>query len=197
MRGPAVLRRAAKRVGRRAGWLRPDTHTELSVPVACAAPLLESWRGPRRGIVSSPHLTVIDPFVPSFLLGADEEAAVREILDGTTPFAYELARIERFPGVLYLAPDPGEPFVEMTEALCRRFPDYPPYGGAFDSIVPHVTLALGPEPPGLAAHVEARLPVQGTVDEVWLMMELPSGSWSAGRRFPLGRDAGRASAVGP
>ena len=187
MRGPAALRRAAKRVGRRAGWLRPDTHTELSIPVTCTAHLLDAWPGPRRGIVSSHHVTVLDPFVPSFLLGADVEAAVREILGDMAPFTYELARLERFPGVLYLAPDPDEPFIEMTEALCRRFPDYPPYGGAFDSIVPHVTLVLGPEPPGLAAHVQARLPVRGTVDEVWLMMELPDGSWSAGRRFPLGR----------
>jgi hypothetical protein len=180
------LRRAAKAVGRRTGLLQPDTHTELSIPVGCTAPLLESWRGRTRGMGTSHHITVLDPFVPSFLLDAEVEEAVSQILLEVRPFSYDLVRLERFPGVLYLAPEPGEPFIAMTEALCRRFPDYPPYGGAYDAIVPHVTLALGHEPPGLAEHVQERLPVSGSVEEVWLMMETPDGNWSAGRRFALG-----------
>jgi hypothetical protein len=166
--------------------LQPNTHTELSIPVSCAAPLLESWRGGTRGVRASHHVTVLDPFVPSFLLDAEVEEAVSQILLEFRPFSYDLVRLERFPGVLYLAPEPGEPFIAMTEALWRRFPDRPPYGGAYDAIVPHVTLALGNEPAGLAEHVEQRLPVRGSVEEVWLMMETPDGSWSAGRRFALG-----------
>ena len=173
-------------MGRRTGWLKPDTHTELSIPVSCTAPLLESWRGRTRGMGASHHITVLDPFVPSSLLDAEVEEGVSQILLEFQPFSYDLVRVERFPGVLYLAPDPDEPFIAMTEALCRRFPDYPPYGGAFDAIVPHVTLVRGDEPPGLVEHVEQRLPVRGSVEEVWLMMETPDGSWSAGRRFALG-----------
>jgi 2'-5' RNA ligase superfamily len=180
------LRRVAKAIGRRTGWLQPDTHTALSIPVSCTAPLLESWRRRARRMGASHHITVLDPFVPSFLLDTEVEEAVSRILLEFRPFSYDLVRLERFPGVLYLAPEPGQPFIAMTEALCRRFPDYPPYGGAYDAIVPHVTVAEGGEPPGLAEHVEQRLPVRGSVEEVWLMMETPYGGWSAGRRFALG-----------
>jgi 2'-5' RNA ligase len=180
------LRRAAKAIGRRTGWLEPNTHTELSIPVRCTAPLRRSWRGRARRMVAADHITLLDPFIPSFLIDADVEEAVSQILLDFKPFSYELARVERFPGVLYLAPEPGEPFIAMTEALCRRFPNYPPYGGAHDAIVPHVTLALGPEPEGLAEHVQQHLPLRGSVEEVWLKMETPDGNWSAGRRFRLG-----------
>ncbi len=48
---------------------------------------------------------------------------------------------EAFPAnVVYLAPDPAEPFVALTEALAAAFPDCPPYGGAFDEPVPHLTI---------------------------------------------------------
>jgi 2'-5' RNA ligase len=183
------LRRAAKAVARRTGWRQPDTHTELSIPVTCATPLVESWRGRTRGMRASHHFTVLDPFVPSFLLDAEVEEAVSQILLELPPFSYDLVRLERFPGVLYLAPEPAEPFIAVIEALCRRFPNYPPYGGAHDAIIPHVTLAQGDEPPGLAEYVQQRLPVRGRVEEVWLMRETPDGTWSAGRRFNLGDDS--------
>jgi 2'-5' RNA ligase len=182
-----VVRRAIKAIGRRAGVLEPDRHTELVIPIDCAAPALAGWTPAAGGIVMGHHLTVIDPFVPSFLLDADVLAGVREALEGFGPFSYELAGVGRFPGVLYLAPEPAEPFVAMTQALWQRFPEHPPYEGRFEEIVPHVTLALGAEPPGLAEHVAARLPVHGHVDDVWLFMEDASGAWGPAERFALGR----------
>jgi hypothetical protein len=181
-----MVRRAIKAIGRRAGVLEPDRHTELVIPIDCAAPALAGWTPAAGGIVMGHHLTVIDPFVPSFLLDVDALAAVREVLGAFEPFTYELARVDRFPGVLYLAPEPAEPFIAMTRALWQRFPEHPPYEGRFEEIVPHVTLALGAEPPGLAEHVAARLPVHGRVEDVRLLMEDPSGSWGAAERFALG-----------
>ena len=59
--------------------------------------------------------------------------------------------VDRFPRVLYLAPEPAAPFVELTQAIAARWPDHQPYGGEFDSVVPHVTVVNGvAEPPGLA-----------------------------------------------
>jgi len=132
------------------------------------------------------HLTVLDPFVPSFGLDATVLAGVREVVAEFDPFSYELVRVQRFPGVLYLAPEPAEPFIAIIEALWRRFPEHPPYGGAFDAVVPHVTLALGEEPPGLADYVAERLPLSGSVNEVELRMEDSSGRWGVAERFPLG-----------
>jgi len=58
------------------------------------------------------------------------------------PFGFELTHLAEFDGaVFYLAPDPSEPFVAITEALWDRFPDHPPFGGQFETIVPHLSVA--------------------------------------------------------
>ena len=75
-------------------------------------------------------------------------------------FDFLLARVERFPGVLYLAPQPAAPFVALTEALVRAFPQYPPFGGAHEHIVPHLTVAQGDEPTLQQADAELRAALQ-------------------------------------
>ena len=180
-----MLRRVVKAVGKRAGLLAPNTHTELSIPVTCTAALAESWRRSAGGFIRPDHVTLLDPFVPSPALDLAVEEEVGRVVQTFCSFTYDLVRLDRFPGVLYLAPEPSEFFVALTEALWRAFPDYPPFGGAYDSIVPHVTLAMGEEPPGLAVHVLERLPLQGRVSEVWLMAETRNGGWGPRRRFPL------------
>ena len=47
---------------------------------------------------------------------------------------------------MYLAPDPAAPFSALTDGIFRAFPDYPPFEGKFDTVVPHVTVAHGDEP---------------------------------------------------
>ncbi|WP_203416760.1 2'-5' RNA ligase family protein [Jiangella ureilytica] len=85
------------------------------------------------------HITVLAPFLP-----APDPAAlgvVGAILAGTEPITFELRRLETFPnGVIYLAPEPAEPFRRLTERFVAAFPQCLPYGGAFADIVPHVTL---------------------------------------------------------
>ena len=174
-------------MGRRTGLLRPDTHTELLINADFVAAVFDGWSGAAPGLSTSPHVTILDPFVPSFDLDGGVVSAVRDVVSSFAPFSYEVVRLARFPGVLYLAPDPQEPFIGLTEALWQQFPDRPPYNGAFDEIVPHVTLSLGPEPPGLVEHVQRRLPLRGYAEEVWLMMEDPHGDWHVGERFALGR----------
>jgi 2'-5' RNA ligase len=43
--------------------------------------------------------------------------------------------------VLWLDPEPDEPFRQLTAAIWEAFPQYPPYGGAYDDVVPHLTIA--------------------------------------------------------
>jgi hypothetical protein len=43
--------------------------------------------------------------------------------------------------VLWLDPNPAEPFRGLTAAVGAAFPECPPYGGAFDEVVPHLTVA--------------------------------------------------------
>ncbi|MBB5786500.1 2'-5' RNA ligase family protein [Jiangella mangrovi] len=85
------------------------------------------------------HVTVLAPFLPAPTAG--ELATVGAILAGTEPIAFELRRLETFPnGIIYLAPEPDDPFRALTERFVSAFPQCPPYGGQFPDIVPHVTL---------------------------------------------------------
>jgi hypothetical protein len=186
-RGPVHrLRRAAGVLRGRLRAARFKPRSELIIPVTCTERLLDLSSRGFPGAVACDHVTVLDPFVAPRLLGPAIEAAVDQVLREFRPFRYELARLGRFPGVLYLAPEPAEPFIAITEALHRRFPGYPPYGGAYERIVPHVTVALGPEPDGLVEHLQERLPLRGVAHQVWLKAQAKDGAWSVVRAFELG-----------
>jgi hypothetical protein len=103
------------------------------------------------------------------------------------PFSYSLSGLARFPGVLYLAPSPANGFVELTRAAHAKWPRHPPYGGAYGEIVPHVTLALGDEPPGLVAAVEPALPIKAVARELLLLTSRSEGSWVPRAQFLLGQ----------
>ncbi|MGN6161781.1 MAG: 2'-5' RNA ligase family protein, partial [Marmoricola sp.] len=116
-------------------------------------------------------------------------AVVAEIVAGTAPFSFKLAEIVTFPdGLVYLDPEPSEPFAALTSRLADAFPACPPYGGAFASVVPHLTLdqlsadisvasvraSLGAAIPTLA-HAD-RLDLQWWENDRCHLM----GSWSLG-----------------
>ena len=133
------------------------------------------------------HVTLLYPFAP---IGAVDIDAVREIAVATQPFAYELRAVHEWPdGVVYLEPRPAAPFVELTLGLAARFPDYPPYGGIHDDVVPHVTVVHTGDPRAradAAASVAGSLPIRCDADEIWLMHEV-NGRWRGHTPFPLGR----------
>jgi hypothetical protein len=168
----------------------PARESALIVPVAGADPVVARHRArfdpvARRGMPA--HVTALYPFAPVPCLDAAMEQAIQSVLAGRPGFPYRLARLGRFPGVLYLAPEPANAFIELTEALSKRWPEYPPYRGAHDGIVPHLTVAHGPTPPGVETELERALPIEAAAEEVWLMTEGRRGWWSLRRRFPLGR----------
>jgi len=122
--------------------------TAFVVVVPEAEPLVAALRSrfdPSSALGVPAHLTVLHPFMPPALLTPELLARAAAALLGLESFDFVLARVERFPGVLYLAPQPAAPFIELTEALARAFPAYPPFGGAHDRIVPHLTVAQGDE----------------------------------------------------
>lgn len=149
---------------------------------------MAAWRG-RPGPVGAPglplHVTLLHPFVAPRAIDAAVEAALHEVVADMAQFRFVLARLARFPGVLYLAPEPPEPFVELTGALQERWPEHPPYGGAYESVVPHLTVALGGEAYAGTRGLERALPIEACAREVWLMTESWSGRWSTRMRLVL------------
>jgi 2'-5' RNA ligase superfamily len=124
------------------------------------------------------HVTVLFPFVDGAEL---DEAPVAELFSRFRPFDFSLERIERFDsGIVWLRPRPVTPFVDLTAAVVQRWPDYPPYEGEHDEIIPHVTISLSP------IDVEVPLPIPSHAHEVTLIEQNGDGLWSVRRRFALG-----------
>ena len=133
------------------------------------------------------HVTLLYPFAEPSTIGEEMLGDLRTLFAASTAFRVRFRETRWFgQEVLYLAPEPAAPFVWMTERLAARFPAYTPYGGAFDEIVPHLTVAmLG------TAEIETRLreglPLETAASEVLLMVEGADDRWSVRERFPLGR----------
>ena len=93
------------------------------------------------------HVTILYPFVaPASITGAvvDDLGA---LLGNVEPFAFTLGEIRWFDDrVMYLAPDPSASFVGLTTLISARFPGHAPYRGAFDEVVPHLTVGDGGRP---------------------------------------------------
>jgi hypothetical protein len=174
-----VIRERLRRLAGRGG--RPVPATAVILPVPEAGRVVPEWT-----LAMEPHVTVLYPFVPASAIDDALIGALREVLARVPAFDLALATVRRFPGVLYLAPEPAAPFVAMTEACARRWPQHPPYEGAFPDVIPHLTLAEGPEPPGLAERAAGLLPIRARAEAAWLMAPSAGGGWERRAPLPLG-----------
>ena len=87
------------------------------------------------------HITVLYPFMSPELVTAAVSRQAQEVLSRFAPFDFRLKKVGRFPGSVFLEPDPAEPFIALAHALAHAFPDWPPYGGQQHAVVPHLTVA--------------------------------------------------------
>jgi hypothetical protein len=133
------------------------------------------------------HVSVLVPFVEPELIDGAVLAAVREAVGAVPRFSAELVRVGWFGDrVVFLVPEPGERFRELTAGLWARFPRCPPYGGEFAEVVPHLTIGHDVAPVLLraaAARVEVGLPIRFEVASVRLLV-LREG-WREEAVFPL------------
>jgi hypothetical protein len=75
----------------------------------------------------------------------------------------------------------------MTNALVVAFPDTPPYGGMFDDIIPHLSVADQDDFDLLAeieTDVKQHLPIVATARQVELVVHHPGG-WQRHRSIDL------------
>jgi hypothetical protein len=159
--------------------LREGSATTLIVPVPAAEGVLgESSR--EAGLPA--HITLLYPFLSVRSIDESAELALASVMRAVEPFDFVLSEVGRFPGVVYVTPEPAAPFLALTRAFVERWPDHQPYGGAFDETVPHLTVAYGEAvPSGLVE----QLPLRARAEEVWLMSRA-GGRWVCRRSFPLG-----------
>ena len=129
----------------RYGFAMAETAVVVLLPEL--EPLIGEWRrrytrDGSRGM--PPHVTLMVPFADSSGLDYRRDALGR-VVGEFRQFEVTLSGTARFAGLLYLRPEPEEPFVALTEALVEAFPAFLPYGGEFEEIVPHATVAEGDE----------------------------------------------------
>jgi hypothetical protein len=164
---PGDLRRV--RVDDEKGSLHASSmpRTALVVPVAAAAPYYSAAPG------IPAHITVLFPFCDT----ADvDEDAIADVVSRFAAFDFAADRIETFEdGTRWLRPVPSAAFADLTAAFVQRWPEWPPYEGAFDEVIPHLTITVENVP----------LPLACRADEVLLLAEREDGSWSTVRSFAL------------
>ena len=136
-----------------------------------------------------PHVTILFPFLPPERLDPAVRRELAAIAAAQAAFEVRFASVGRFPDLLYLAPEPPDPFQVLTKACEVRFPDFPPYGGAYDEIVPHLTVVEGDAAPihTLLPDVEAALPFSHVVRSLEVITPSEAGPWRVRWRLPLGR----------
>lgn len=165
------------------------------VPVPQAEPLVGDLRlrfDATAALGVPAHITVLVPFMdPRQITPAVLERAQRT-LDRVAAFSFSLGAVGRFPATAYAVPEPSGPFVRMTRALMEAFPDFPPYGGAHEEIVPHLTVADGDasEAVAVAAELQARLDACGAVMagcSSVVLIENSTGRWKELHVFHLPR----------
>ena len=167
--------------------------------LAVLAPAAELLVGPFRdkydpsGAAGMPtHITLLYPFKPPVEIDQIVLDKLRECFSRFRPFAFSLSAIRCFhDGVLYLIPEPDEPFRLLTLMIWDAYPETPPYGGRYSSVAPHLTVAqLADERQAEQMAVEfarasrGQLPIHAMATEIALMDPL-TGSWQVRATFAL------------
>jgi 2'-5' RNA ligase superfamily len=100
-------------------------------------PWIDWW--PHDGFTT--HVTILAPFLPDAEIDGDVLAELRTLFAGFAAFDVTFETAARFPTVLYLAPQPEQPFRDMTTAVYGRWPQCPPYAGKYPDATPHASVA--------------------------------------------------------
>lgn len=174
-------------------WLLATPADDLSavyVEIPAAEPAVRDLRlrWDAAGTAVPAHVTLLFPFLPPDRLDASVDAELARITASVPRFDLRLERVGRFPDVVWLSPEPVEPLARLTDAIAARWPDHPPYGGAFEKVVHHLTVADG-APSDMLDRLEtelaASLPISQMVHELTLA-DRRSGTWAVRARYPLG-----------
>lgn len=164
------------------GVQSPPVVTALVIPVREAETLVRQRALqvtpellPRdRGVAA--HVTLLAPFMDPGRVDEGVVAELERFFGDVTAFGFELTAVCEFPGgAAYLSPEPAALFRRLTQGLHHLFPEFPPYGGQFDEVVPHLSVPLAPgeNTESLRTDLTARLPIEAHATEATLVAVVP------------------------
>lgn len=125
------------------------------------------------------HITLLGPFADLSTIDHGLVSELRVFFADVLPFAFKLGGISQFPdGTAYLSPEPAAPFRQLTHELFERFPEFPPYGGAFSEVIPHLSVPTLEDEgvDGLRFGLGPRLPISAHAREAALFWCEPGAS---------------------
>ncbi|MEM7332627.1 MAG: 2'-5' RNA ligase family protein [Chloroflexota bacterium] len=135
------------------------------------------------------HLTVIFPFMPRNEMTTAVTETLQALFYQIPPIEYTISGLATFPQVLYLEMDDERPFIELIQAVEREYPKYPSFGGQFESIIPHITIAknetISQSEAEFLKNSPQFLPVAGVCRTVWLI-EKRGDNYQMTHSFQLG-----------
>lgn len=160
------------------------------VPVPAAEPLVATWRerfdsSAAQGMPA--HITALYPFLAEERLTGAVVGRLCDLCAAVPVLEVDFRRTARFPHVLYLDPEPASGLWELTASIAERWPETPPYGGMFDEVIPHLTVAHSANVDVLddvAAAVLRRLPLRTRLAEARLCV-FDGERWRARARLPF------------
>ncbi|MCW3839116.1 2'-5' RNA ligase family protein [Micromonospora yasonensis] len=138
------------------------------------------------------HVTVLYPFLPPDRIDDEVLTTLRQTFAAIPRFDVTFTHVDWFgDSVVWLAPRPDSGFRDLTAAVCRRYPEAPPYEGEHIEVVPHLTIgqdAAAEVMSNAAEAVSAHLPLHAAVDVVRLIAGAPApNAWHTLCEFRLGR----------
>jgi hypothetical protein len=134
-----------------------------------------------RSVAPFAHVSVLAPFGKEADPTPGELADVEDFFAEEAPFDFRLTEVCTFPdGTRYLSPDPASRFSRLTHGLHQLFPEYPPYEGQFDIVVPHLTIPEDARIGELPIHAHARAAT---------LVRIEDGVFTEVATFPFGTSA--------
>jgi 2'-5' RNA ligase len=137
------------------------------------------------------HITINYPFKLDEPVREQQILELIMLFEKFHCFRYSLSDIRSFSNSIYLAPDPAEPFLALSQAVIDHYPESLPYEGKFGDVIPHLTLAEFENPEDLPDILEkfrkassGYLPIYAQVNEV-LLMDNRSGNWETRQAFAM------------
>lgn len=167
----------------------------LIIPVPEIEPYVQDLRlqhDPSAGLGVPAHITINYPFNPEPELTDGLIDQLARHFRRFQAFDFAFKRVARFPDVVYLPPEPETPFTRIIASVSARFPESPPYGGVFDDVKPHLTVAqsvdrveLRDVEERLAERLSGKFPIGSRARTVRLI-DSQHGVWETRAEFPLG-----------
>ncbi|MGI9157530.1 MAG: 2'-5' RNA ligase family protein [Marmoricola sp.] len=137
------------------------------------------------------HLTLLGPFMAEADIHDGVIADLERYFADVVAFDYTIEGVSTFPdGPTYLVPEPATVFRRLTHGLLRCFPEFPPYGGVFEEVVPHISVPLldGEDAESLRKQIGHRLPIEARASAATLV-RWAEGDTCTLATFPFGTTA--------